>query len=58
MQALEKGWVGNGTGRQIGDQDDEEDVTPRTELKKHSPTQRSVLACLYHHADPGSSEGH
>ena len=43
LQALEKGWVGNGTGRQIGDLDDEEDATPRTDLKKNSPAQRSAL---------------
>lgn len=35
--------MGNGTGRQVGDQDGDEDATPRTDLKKNSPAQRSAL---------------
>ena len=40
LQKLEKGWVGNGTGRPVGESDTEEDCTPRTDLKKMSPAQR------------------
>ncbi|MCJ1354266.1 MAG: hypothetical protein MMC33_004253 [Icmadophila ericetorum] len=46
LQTLEKGWVGNGTGRQIGDPDIEEDATPRTDLKKNSPAQRKQEGAL------------
>lgn len=40
LQKLEKGWVGNGTGRPVGESDTEEDCSPRTDLKKMSPAQR------------------
>ena len=40
MQALEKGWVGNGTGPQIGHSDGAEEAGQGAEQKKLSPRQR------------------
>ena len=39
-QALEKGWVGNGTGTQIGLVDEPEDGNASGDLKKLSPAPR------------------
>ena len=52
LQALEKGWVGNGTGPQIGDPDAEEVAAPEADLKKTSPNQRYMLGLLPHDVEP------